>query len=371
MTREPREKPRRKFGRTKPLHKRIGLRLLATVGIFALLMLCGAVAYWGTGVFYRYTGLAPSEFAQAVAQSVVSFCIFIFTGFAISHFIRPRHVELFQLLLDALRRIAKGDFSVNLDVKMERQWGQLVEGINHMAEQLQAMEQLRQEFISNVSHEIQSPLTSISGFARALQNEDLSLAERRHYLEIIETESKRLSKISDNLLKLTALEGKHHPVERKRYRLDQQLRSIILACEPLWLEKEIELEIELEKAEIVADEDMMSQVWNNLLSNSIKFTEPGGKISVRLQSLPGGAQVQISDTGIGIAQENLERIFERFFKEDKSRNRAKGGSGLGLSIVKKILDLHQATISVQSQQGRGTRFTVTWTGEVPVNEARP
>ncbi|MGN7469734.1 sensor histidine kinase [Brevibacillus sp. SAFN-007a] len=369
MSRTPDQQPRHKQRRELPLHKHIGWKLFATVGIVALLIACGAAAYWSAVVFYRFTGLAPGDFVQALVHTVASFFFFILAGFTFSHFIRPRHVELFQMLMDALRRIAKGDFNVNLDVKMERQWGQLVEGINHMAEQLQAMEQMRQEFISNVSHEIQSPLTSISGFARALQNESLSLAERRHYLEIIETESKRLSKISDNLLKLTALEGRHHPVERKRYRLDHQLRNIILACEPLWLEKEIEMEIELEKAEIVADEDMMSQVWNNLLSNSIKFTEPGGTISVKLRALAGGVQVQISDTGIGIAKENLERIFERFFKEDKSRNRAKGGSGLGLSIVKKILDLHQATISVQSEQGRGTTFTVTWMGGY--HETRP
>ncbi|MBU8714384.1 sensor histidine kinase [Brevibacillus parabrevis] len=343
--------------------KFIVLKLLFLVGLVALLIACGAGAYWATGFVFHYAGLTQSEFIRAVVSSFLSFVLFILIASVISRFVRPRHLELFQLLIDALRRIAKGDFNVNLDFKVEREWGQLVAGINHMAEQLQEMENMRQEFISNVSHEIQSPLTSIRGFARALQNDSLSAEERQHYLEIIETESNRLSKISDNLLKLTSLEGKHHPFERKRYRLDQQLQQIILACEPQWLDKEIEMELDLEKVHIVADEDMMSQVWNNLLANSIKFTEPGGQIRVALHEQQGAVQVRISDTGIGIAKENLERIFERFFKEDKSRNRTTGGSGLGLSIVKKIVEMHEATISVESEPGKGTTFTVAWPSE--------
>jgi signal transduction histidine kinase len=220
------------------------------------------------------------------------------------------------------------------------------------------MEKMRQEFISNVSHEIQSPLTSISGFARALRDTRLSEEERAHYLDIIETESIRLSKMSDNLLKLTSLESEHHPFEPKRYRLDKQLRAVVLACEPLWLDKSIDMDVSLEEGEIDADPDLMNQVWGNLIHNSIKFTPRGGTIGVELQFRDGEAAVRISDTGIGIGEEDLPRIFERFYKADKSRNRAGGGSGLGLSIVKKIVDLHHGSIDVQSRPGEGTVFTV-------------
>ncbi|MEJ8543949.1 ATP-binding protein [Brevibacillus borstelensis] len=340
-------------------NRKIWLRVLGVIGFLIYINLCWSAAYWLTFALYQKIGIAPSEFVRGLINSFSGFFIFFCTMFLLSRLVRPRHVELFQLLIDALRRIAKGDFSVKLDIKMEDRWGQLVENINHMAEQLNEMEQMRQEFISNVSHEIQSPLTSISGFARALRRENLSRDEQLHYLDIIETESKRLSKLSDNLLKLTSLEAKQHPMERKRYRLDHQLRNIILACEPQWLGKEIELDVALEKVELVADEDMMSQVWNNLLSNSIKFTPQGGKISVRAQRTGGEVVVQISDTGIGISPEDQERIFERFFKADRSRNRAMGGSGLGLSIVKKIVGLHQGRIAVQSQPGEGTTFIIT------------
>jgi two-component system phosphate regulon sensor histidine kinase PhoR len=141
---------------------------------------------------------------------------------------------------------------------------------------------------SNVSHEIQSPLTSISGFSRALQNEGLSTEERNHYLVIIETESKRLSKLSDNLLKLTSLESKQHPFDPKAYRLDKQLRKVVLACEPQWVEKGIEMDIDLGEVEIVADEDMMNQVWVNLIHNGIKFTPIGGTIRIELQQQGNG-----------------------------------------------------------------------------------
>lgn len=339
--------------------KHIGLKLLAILGFLVVLAACWSAAYGITFSLLPKVWPQASDYARGVTSGLIGFFIFVLTMFLVSRLFPRRHMDLFRMLIDALRRISKGDFSVNLDVKMDHHWGELVDGINHMAEQLNEMEQLRQEFISNVSHEIQSPLTSISGFARALQNDSLTREERMHYLEIIETESARLSKISENLLKLTSLEGRQHPVERTKYNLDQQLRRIILACEPQWMEKELELDIALEKVEIVADEEMLNQVWNNLISNSIKFTPHRGRLQIQLQGTGQEVIVRVTDTGIGIAKEDQERVFERFFKADKSRNRTGGGSGLGLSIVKKIIDLHQGTITVQSELGEGTTFIVT------------
>lgn len=339
---------------------RIAFRLLGILAFLVLLAGCWSAAYGITKALYPQIWPGASDFSLALIHSFLGFFIFLGVMFLVSRLFPKRHLDLFRMLIDALRRIAKGDFSVNLDVKMDRHWGELVDGINHMAEQLSEMEKLRQEFISNVSHEIQSPLTSISGFARAMQNDNLTREEQLHYLEIIEAESARLSKISDNLLKLTSLEGKHHPVERKAYSLDQQLRRIILACEPQWLEKDLDLDIALEKVEIVADEEMLSQVWNNLISNSIKFSSQGGRLGIQMHRQEQDVIVRITDTGIGIAKEDQERIFERFYKADKSRTRTGGGgSGLGLSIVKKIIDLHHGTIAVSSELGKGTTFTVT------------
>ncbi|WP_051775134.1 sensor histidine kinase [Paenibacillus tyrfis] len=274
---------------------------------------------------------------------------------------RTSRREFFHLMVGTLNRMAKGDFNIKLDADPKRigPYEPLASGINRMAGELGQIERMRQEFIANVSHEIQSPLTSISGFSRELQNDNVSKEERIEILGIIETESRRLSKLSDNLLKLTSLESDHHPFEPKRYRLDNQLRKIVLACEPQWVAKNLEMDVELDYVTVTADEDTMSQVWLNLLNNDIKFTPEGGVIAIRLQQLDGHAVVTVRDNGCGIAEEDLPFVFDRFFKADKSRSRLSGGSGLGLSIVKKIVDMHQGTITVHSEPGKGATFTVS------------
>jgi signal transduction histidine kinase len=186
----------------------------------------------------------------------------------------------------------------------------------------------------------------------------LSADERHHYLGIIETESMRLSRITQDLLKMASLESDQVRFEPKPYRLDKQIRDLILASEPQWQDKGIEMDVSLAETEITADEDLLSQVWTNLIHNSIKFTPQGGKISIALR--PRGEQIEfeITDTGIGISKEDQERVFERFFKADPARTRAAGGSGLGLSIAKKIIEMHRGTIGVQSELGTGATFTV-------------
>jgi signal transduction histidine kinase len=270
-------------------------------------------------------------------------------------------MNVFAPILDALERIARGDFSVRLTNEFQdnQMVSTLANSVNKMALELNQMETMRQEFISNVSHEIQSPLTSIRGFARALENDHLSAEERHHYLNIIEDESTRLSRITEDLLKLAALESEQLQFEPKPYRLDKQIRNLILACEPQWLSKSIHMDVYLEELTVTADEDLLSQVWINLIHNSIKFTLESGAVKMDLFADGDRVIFRISDTGIGISEEDQSRIFERFYKADQSRARTKEGSGLGLSIVKKIIDLHKGTIEVQSEINRGTIFIVS------------
>jgi len=347
------------------------LDVLGTLILMLALVLSWIAAYFLTSYIYGRMGWQPNDLIRQLANSALGFMMFVGIMLVISYLTLPKRMHLFNTIIDAMRRLSRGDFNVTLNIKMkmDNPFGQLVRSFNEMAAELGAMEKLRQEFISNVSHEIQSPLTSIGGFARALRNERLSAEERSHYLDIIETECMRLSKLSDNLLKLTSLESDHHPFEPRRYRLDKQLQTVILASEPQWLEKSIDMDVSLEEVEIVADYDLLNQVWSNLIHNSIKFTPPGGTIGVRLEHADKGeAAVRISDTGIGIGEEDLPRIFERFYKADKSRNRAIGGSGLGLAIVKKIVDMHRGSIEVQSKPGEGTAFTVRFPLEPPTDE---
>lgn len=323
-----------------------------------------------TSWVYQASGFTPAPLVVQVVNSLSGLFLFGVTIALIGRLFRSkieaRQNQFWKPIFEALSRMAQGDFSVRVDDITDddsRDGGvlsELVSSVNRTAQELRQMENLRQEFISNVSHEIQSPLTSIRGFARAMQTDGLSPEDQAHYLSIIETESTRLSRITENLLKLASLESEHVRFEPKLYRLDHQIRDLILACEPQWSGKKLEMEVALAEVEITADEDLLSQVWNNLLHNSIKFTPEGGKLCVGLLVRGPCVEVRVSDTGVGIALEDQARVFERFYKVDKARTRAtNAGSGLGLSIASKIVEMHKGSIALESQPGTGSTFTVS------------
>ncbi|OTY46660.1 two-component sensor histidine kinase [Bacillus thuringiensis serovar pingluonsis] len=332
----------------------------AIIALFSFLTIIWSTAFYVSSSILDALAIHLSPFVTYLISDILSFIFMILLWILIAVLMRPKREAMIWTIIEPIQKIAKGDFSVKIrnEEKYDGEIGVLVKSINDMTDELNAMEKMRQEFVSNVSHEIQSPLTSIKGFARALQDTNLPEEKRKHYLTIIETETTRLSKLSQNLLKLTLLESEEYTPERVTYRLDQQLKQIVLNSEPLWAEKEIELDLDLEKVHITADQESMSQVWINLIHNSIKFTPSSGKISIKLKEYETLVEVRIRDSGIGISEEQKQHIFERFYKADSSRNRAYGGSGLGLAIVKKVLNLHQGGIKVESEEGNGTEFIV-------------
>ena len=303
----------------------------------------------------------PPLYLDLLIQAFVAFLLIVAMAliFRITLGERVRR-DTTRPFLDAMDRIARGDYSVRLDDSLpgHHPMAGLIDRFNVMAGDLDKVEQLRKDFVSNVSHEIQSPLTSIRGFAQALRKVDLSPGERAHYLDIVEEESMRLSKLGDNLVKLAALESEQVRPSPSNYRLAAQLRKVALAAEPQWSAKGLDLDLDLAEVGITADPELLDQVWTNLLHNSVKFTPKGGKVRIALERSGTGIEVSFTDTGIGIGAEDRERIFERFFKADKARRWSGGGSGLGLSIVKRIVDLHGGKIRVESQVGQGTRIIV-------------
>jgi two-component system, OmpR family, phosphate regulon sensor histidine kinase PhoR len=340
-----------------------GLAWFIFVLIFVSSMI--TIAFFLTGYIYKVINWHPLMLAVQIINALLGL---LFAGLLfglVARIARSKgwfpEMRSFAPVIEALEKIARGDFSVRLENEMHNNQmvGELANSINKMAAELDQMENLRQEFISNVSHEIQSPLTSIRGFTQALENDQLSPEDRHHYLSIIEDESTRLSRITEDLLKLASLESDRVQFEPKPYHLDKQIRSLILLHEPQWTEKRIDMDVSLEEVEIAADEDLLSQVWINLITNGIKFTPEGGKLHIELHRRNDEAEFKITDTGIGIPEEDQTRIFERFYKADKSRTRSNGGSGLGLSIVKKILDMHKGAIDLESKIGEGTTFIVT------------
>jgi len=268
-------------------------------------------------------------------------------------------VNPIRRLTGAAKRIASGKFDLELQTKRKDEIGQLTVTFNEMARELSKLDRMRQEFVSNVSHEIQTPLTSISGFSKALKQKQMSEESRLQYLTIIEEESERLSRLGQNLLRLSSLQQQAQPLKLSAYRLDEQLRRVVIALEPQWSAKHLELDIELPVLNITGDEDQLYQVWTNLIGNSIKFTPADGIIRITAAQNGSTCSIQVVDSGIGIPPEEQADIFKPFHKVDKARDRSIKGNGLGLSIVKQIVELHQGTITVSSQLGQGTTFTVT------------
>lgn len=356
-----------------PRHEQILRSLAGMCMALSAVGLSVTAAFFLTSWIFGWLQFNPPALVLQVINSVLGLFIIASVIASLSFIFRAQQLRMqmsaFITLIEAIQQIARGDYTVQVENIFEEHepLSQLVQSVNAMAVNLNEMEAMRQEFISNVSHEIQSPLTSIRGFAQALSSNHLSPEERSRYLSIIVLESTRLSKLTENLLELTRLDSEHVKFEPHPYRLDKQIQNVILACEPQWQGKSLTLDADLHEATLTADEDLLSEVWMNLLYNSIKFTGDGGSISVELQPLGEQVQFKITDNGLGIAEADQARVFERFYKADAARDRSKGGSGLGLSIVKKIVDLHHGEITVQSELGKGTTFTVT----LPVTAPQP
>lgn len=233
----------------------------------------------------------------------------------------------------------------------------LNKNFNKMAEELGSIETLRNDFVSNISHEFKTPVTSIKGFAKLIKRGGLPEERREEYLNIIIAESERLARLSSNVLLLTKLEAQNKIGQTSEFSLDEQIRRAILLLEPQCRQKRLELDINLEPVSVNSNEELLHQVWLNLLSNAVKFTEPDGIISVGLKANAQTATVYVADTGIGMNEEERRRLFDKFYQGDKSR--VTEGNGLGLSLVQRIVELNGGTVQVESEAGGGSRFTVT------------
>ena len=338
------------------------LQFLVIMAVFAVISITFTLAYFLTGWLFHLTGWKIPDLAVQIINFIFSLIldVAVIRGIVLATGKR-RQLAIYESVLAVLERISKGDFRARVGKNTGVQgvaFGVLTNGINNMAEELDRMEAMRQEFISSVSHEIQSPLTSIRGFARLLDSDHLASDEKQRYLGIIESEIQRLSRLTENLLRLAALDAQTARINPENYRLDIQIREIVQTAEPQWTEKNIELDIRLDELSLTADRDMLGQVWTNLLHNAVKFIPTGGKIRMELHKEPDSAFFTIVDNGIGISEEDQGRVFDRFYKADISRTAAVKGSGLGLSIVKKIVEMHGGSVGLKSRPGEGSEFTV-------------
>ncbi|WP_026907979.1 sensor histidine kinase [Paucisalibacillus globulus] len=301
------------------------------------------------------------EFEDIQQGIFISLLIVLFIGSILILLASTYLVNPIRKLTNAARKIAKGDFSVRVEKtnrKNQDEVGELIDSFNHMTAEIEKIDSMRADFVSNVSHEIQSPLTSIKGFTKAIMDDVVPKDNQKEYLHIIYQEIERMSRLSDNLLRIASLDSEHHPYNPLSYRLDEQIRNSVLTTEPMWNKKKIDMHLNIEPVEIYADKDLMEQVWLNLITNAIKYTDEEGTIEIVIRITSSQIKVSVRDFGIGIPKEALPNLFGRFYKVDRSRNRSVEGNGLGLSIVKKIINIHKFSITVDSIEGQGSTFTV-------------
>lgn len=284
--------------------------------------------------------------------------IFMMTGSIVFLIVADIIVKPISRLTKVTDELAKGNYKVRVNYEGKDEISSLYASFNQMAVRLAKQETIRQQFISDVSHEFQTPLTAISGFATILKNENLTDEQRQKYADIILFNSNRLSHLSKNMLQLTLLDGEDTSLDKSEFPLIEQLNRVIEMEDNAALSKNIEIEFIHPKKEFIieADESRMEQVWINLLSNAIKYTNEHGVVTVEVRRTPTELQVRFEDTGVGMSQDAISHIFERFYRQDKSRTIE--GNGLGLSIVKRIIDLHHYKIDVESQEDVGSVFTV-------------
>jgi signal transduction histidine kinase len=315
-------------------------------------------------IFNEYVDLnhVPAEFilANTGYWALITFAFILVTAFMR----RKVYVKPMQILGEAAKQVADGNFSIFVPpLKKDGKKDYLdvmFEDFNRMVQELGSIETMKNDFISNVSHEMKTPLSVIQSYAAILKKENLTSEQREEYAETIITASANLTALVTNILKLNRLENQEITPAAELFDLCRQLSDCALAFESAWEQKGIEFEADIEDhAQIRADESMLEIIWNNLLSNAIKFTPPGGKIKLTQTSDTSSVAVTVADSGCGMNESTIKRIFDKFYQGEPSHSGE--GNGLGLALTLRVIELAGGSISVQSKPNEGSIFTVKLT----------
>jgi signal transduction histidine kinase len=280
----------------------------------------------------------------------------VFIGTSITALLSKWMVKPVHNLIEAIEEVAKGDFLVSVKGSNIPELESLAASFNKMVRELAGIEMLRTDFINNFSHEFKTPIVSIKGFAKLLKEDGVTGEEAKEYLDIIIQESQRLADLSTSVLYLSKVESIEIISEKEVYALDEQIRRAILILEPKWRAKNLLVDVDLENIDIYNNAPLLQQIWVNLLDNAIKFTDKGGELQVSLRRVNSSIQFCLRDNGVGIDEETKQHIFDKFYQGDTSH--AVIGNGLGLTLVKKIVNLCNGHIEVESSLGKGSIFTV-------------
>lgn len=343
------------------LRGRHGITLVFAIIIFISILISSfitaAIGYYLVDSGALVGRIDNNHYAARILLVIIASSLFAGAAIsaAISKFIsKPIRKMLFQI-----RRLSSGDYKARLDfgryLRKLSDFSMVAKEFNILAEELESTEMLRSDFINNFSHEFKTPIVSIAGLAKLVNTSEITDEQKKEYLSAIEKESMRLSYMATNVLNLTKIENQSILGDVKEFNLSEQLRNCFLLFEPQWTEKNLDFDIDFNEYIVKGNEGLLKEVWINLISNAIKFTPDNGMIKIKINENANDLLISITNTGSEIAPENQKKIFNKFYQEDESH--ATKGNGIGLAIVKKVVDLHKGSVVVSSQNNI-TTFTV-------------
>ncbi|MCL1859364.1 MAG: HAMP domain-containing histidine kinase [Oscillospiraceae bacterium] len=353
------------------IHDYASLNVIAVIFVFSIMTSASVIAWFCIFFLDKLNMLVKIRHSLMFVQFVMIMASVIL-GTVIAYFASKKFLKPINNLIKATKIIAKGNFKVKVPITITVEvLRELLESFNKMAEELGGIEIFRNDFINNFSHEFKTPIVSIKGFAKQLRQNNLPPERRQEYIDIIIKECERLTDMSSKVLLLTKLENQQIITDKKDYSLDEQIRNCILLLEKQWSKKNIDFNLELVPAIFYGNEEMMSHIWLNLLENAIKYSRENSEISVSCReskkinpsgSIENATEVKITDSGVGMDEETLKHIFEKFYQGDAAHSDQ--GNGLGLPLVKRIAELCGVRISVQSEKDKGTSFYIYLPGKI-------
>lgn len=341
---------------------RVALTLLLAGVTFAVQLLF-LLLFTAIVITFIKTGVMSIEVSGIIHRPLLIFLFVLFcltVGAGLSFLLSRIFTGPINKAINTMNRLADGDYKARLEVgRPITHHPTIVEiqnSFNKMAERLDQTEILHTDFVNNFSHEFKTPIVSIFGFAKLLKNGGLTPEEQSEYVDVIEEEARRLSNMAVGMLQLSKVEQQTALTNVMRYNLSEQLRNCVLLLETKWTEKGLEPELLFDEYEIEADEDLLKQVWLNLIDNAIKFSEPDGAFRICVSQDAEHITVSIADTGQDIPEKSLPYIFQKFYQADESH--AGEGNGIGLAVAQRIVSMHGGLIAAESGGGK-TTFTVT------------
>ena len=330
---------------------RFSLRTRLTILVTLEMLVC-------IGISYGLDLLFNEVFPWTVPLEIELVAVCLLVGILVTSQLSKYFFNPIKKLRGAMDKVSNGDFSVRLEEKSSsKEIMEIYTGFNLMAHELSTTEILQTDFVSNVSHEFKTPINAIEGYSTLLQGSENLDEDQQKYIEKILFNTRRLSSLVGSILLLSKLENQQIPTNQTEYRLDEQIRQSIVALEPAWEKKDIEFDVELDRIRYLGNEPMMRHVWDNLISNAVKFSPKGGMVRLQLTKKQKKIIFTIEDQGPGLTEEEQGHIFDKFYQADSSHKQE--GNGLGLTLVKRILTIEKGQITAENRQSGGCRFTVT------------